>query len=101
MSVSTVRSVRHVFAGSAPNRSRNGIQIDPHYLDPVPGSVHMGETREERIAEFLEENDVPVVGLREGGWLRVSGGAVTLHGSARVFRRGVEPQECRTGPLTP
>ncbi|MCE0762249.1 dipeptidase PepE [Pseudonocardia kujensis] len=82
-----------------------GFQVNPHYLDPVPGSRHMGETREERIREFLEETDeengVPVVGLREGGWLRVSGGAVTLHGSARVFRRGAEPEEGRTGPLSP
>jgi dipeptidase E len=69
------------------------------------GRGRWGETREERLAEFLEEddaeNDVPVVGLREGGWLRVSGGAVTLHGSARVFRRGAPPAECRTGPLSP
>ena len=78
-----------------------GFQVNPHYLDPVPGSAHMGETREERIREFLEENAVPVVGLREGGWLRVSDGAVTLHGSARVFRRGAEPEECGTGPLSP
>ncbi|MCE3551985.1 dipeptidase PepE [Pseudonocardia sp. RS11V-5] len=82
-----------------------GFQVNPHYLDPVAGSVHMGETREERIREFLEETDeqnaAPVVGLREGGWLRVSDEAVTLHGSARVFRRGAEPEEARTGPLSP
>jgi dipeptidase E len=82
-----------------------GFQVNPHHLDPVPGSRHMGETREERITQFLEEHDeenaVPVVGLREGGWLRVSGGSVTLHGSARVFRRSAEPEECRSGPLSP
>ena len=33
----------------------------------------MGETREERIDEFLEENDCPVLALYEGSWLRVSG----------------------------
>ena len=71
------------------------FQINPHYLDPEPGSTHMGETREERILQFLEENDTPVVGLREGAWLLVEGDSVTLKGlsSARIFRRGYPPVE--------
>jgi len=71
------------------------FQINPHYLDPVAGSMHMGETRETRIREFHEENDVPVVGLREGAILRVEGDAVELKGraGARIFRRGREPVE--------
>jgi dipeptidase E len=71
------------------------FQISPHYLDPDPSSTHMGETQEERILQFLEENDTPVVGLREGGMLRVEGGAVTLKGSAgaRLFRRSLPPEE--------
>jgi len=75
------------------------FQINPHYLDPVPGSTHMGETREERLREFLEENDVPVVGLREGVWLRVEGDRATLGGAsgARIFRRGRDPEERRAG----
>jgi len=47
------------------------FQINPHYLDPDPASTHMGETREERLLEFLEENDVPVLGCARGpgcGW---------------------------------
>jgi dipeptidase E len=56
------------------------FQINPHYLDAEAGTRHMGETREDRIREFLEENDVPVVGLREGAWLRVSGPAGELGG---------------------
>jgi dipeptidase E len=45
------------------------FQVNPHYPDPDQGSQHMGEAREQRITEFLEENDVPVLGLREGCWL--------------------------------
>jgi len=71
------------------------FQISPHYLDPNPHSTHMGETQEERILQFLEENDAPVVGLREGGVLRVENGSVTLKGSAgaRIFRRGYSAVE--------
>src|SRR6516162_10557344 len=75
------------------------FQISPHYLDPDPASTHMGETQEQRILQFLEENDEPVVGLREGSMLRVEGGAVTLKGpdTARIFRRGKEPCEVAPG----
>ena len=71
------------------------FQINPHYLDPEPDGTHKGETREQRINEFHEENDTPVVGLREGTMLRVEDGAITLQGSARarIFRRGEEPLE--------
>ncbi len=70
-------------------------QINPHYLDPDPGSTHMGETREERLRQFHEENAIPVVGLREGAMLRVDGDTITLLGQAgaRLFRRGQEPVE--------
>jgi dipeptidase E len=71
------------------------FQINPHYLDPDPASTHMGETREERIREFLEENDTPVIGLREGTWLQVEGDHGWVRGPrpARLFRRGAEPRE--------
>jgi dipeptidase E len=73
------------------------FQISPHYLDPDPSSTHMGETQEERILQFLEENDAPVVGLREGGWIRVERSAAVLGGvaGARLFRRGRPPVEAR------
>ncbi len=75
------------------------FQISPHYLDPDPSSTHMGETQEQRIMQFLEENEAPVVGLREGGILRVEDRSVGLRGSAgaRVFRRGEEPVEVAPG----
>ena len=71
------------------------FQINPHYLDPDPGSTHMGETRETRIREYHEENWTPVVGLREGAMLRVDGNSILLKGAAgaRIFRRGQEPFE--------
>lgn len=73
------------------------FQINPHYLDPEPNSTHMGETREQRLKEFHEENETPVVGIREGAWIRVEGDRATLGGSrgARIFRRDQEPEERR------
>ena len=71
------------------------FQINPHYQDPDAASTHKGETREERIREFHEENDTPVVGLREGSMLRGADATITLVGDkpARIFRRGMEPVE--------
>lgn len=75
------------------------FQINPHYVDPEPGSTHMGETRETRIREFLEENDQTVVGLREGAMLRIEGPLAVLRGArgARIFRRGHDPEEVEHG----
>jgi dipeptidase E len=75
------------------------FQINPHYLDADPSSTHMGETREQRLKEFHEENETPVVGIREGVWIRVEGDRATLGGSrgARIFRRGQEPEERGVG----
>ncbi|HXH90316.1 MAG TPA: Type 1 glutamine amidotransferase-like domain-containing protein, partial [Thermoanaerobaculia bacterium] len=73
----------------------------PHYLDPDSLSTHKGETREDRIREFHEENLAPVVGLREGSCLRVEDGVTTLLGekTARVFRRGREAVEVSPGGI--
>jgi len=70
-------------------------QINPHYLDPNPSANNMVETREERLLQYLEENEAPVLGLREGCMVRVAGGEAWLRGteSARLFRRGVAPLE--------
>lgn len=75
------------------------FQINAHYLDPDPGSTHMGETREARLKQFLEDNQTPVVGLREGCMIRLEQGVYTLRGrtNARIFRRGHEPVELEPG----
>ena len=63
------------------------FQINLHYIDADPASTFMGETRDERIEEFLEENDCEVLALYEGSWLRVSGERAAVTGQARLFHR--------------
>jgi dipeptidase E len=69
------------------------FQINPHYIDPPPPEQRVGESREERLQEFLEENDVVVVALREQSWLEIDGPSMHLRGTggAVLFRRGAEP----------
>ena len=75
------------------------FNINPHYLDPDTTSKHMGETRETRIKEFHQFNTQPVVGLREGSWLKVDGQSIELKGTltARIFEYDSEPYEVETG----
>jgi len=75
------------------------FNLNPHYVDPDPASTHKGETRDDRIAQFLEENRTPVIALREGAMLRVDGDAVTVRGTegGRLFRRGRNAVEVGTG----
>ena len=96
----TIRTTNDMPIVEPPSLNALGLvsfQINPHYLDPDPNSKHMGETREERIVQFLEENETPVVGLREGAMLRIENGTTTLKGTtgARIFRRGYEPVEVK------
>ncbi|HYK05798.1 MAG TPA: dipeptidase PepE [Thermoanaerobaculia bacterium] len=98
-SIRTTNDMPIVYPPSFDAMGLVSFQINPHYLDPDPGSTHHGETREDRIREFHEENTTPVVGLREGSALRVEGDAVTLLGEkpARIFRRGETPVELPPG----
>ncbi|WP_417290275.1 dipeptidase PepE [Corallibacter sp.] len=75
------------------------FNINPHYLDPIPNSTHMGETRETRIKEFHAYNTQPIVGLREGSWLEVNDNEITLKGihKARIFEYNKTPYEVDSG----
>ena len=75
--------------------------INAHYLDPDPSSTHMGETRETRIKEFHTQQTTPVVGLREGSWLQVTGDEIRLKGTlpARIFQQDKKPFEVASGTV--
>jgi len=75
------------------------FQINPHYIEGKHTPTHMGETRDERLGHYLEDNDAPVVALREGSWLRVSDKQVALGGltGGRLFRREHAADELHPG----
>ena len=75
------------------------FNINAHYLDPNPDLKHNGETRETRIKEFLTQNDVKVIGLREGNWIRNKDGKISVEGSemTRVFEKNKAPYEVEPG----
>ena len=75
------------------------FQINPHYLDANPAG-HAGETREQRILEYLEANRSRyVVGLREGCMIRIKDENIELIGSRtmRIFKKGIETYEVKPG----
>uniref|UniRef100_A0A182PNR4 dipeptidase E n=1 Tax=Anopheles epiroticus TaxID=199890 RepID=A0A182PNR4_9DIPT len=83
------------------------FNINPHYIDPDVNGKHKGETRQERINQFHELNESPVLGLREGTALFVDGDRATLVGphpsvpgecyDARLFRKGQESAVYKVG----
>jgi dipeptidase E len=101
----TIRTTNDMPIVQPPTLDAMGLvpfQINPHYLDTHPAG-HGGETREERILEFIEANPgVTVVGLREGSILRREADALTLLGTkpARIFRKGQETREVEPGDVS-
>lgn len=95
LTMSTTNDMPIVYPPSFRTLGFVSFNINPHYLDPIEGSTHMGETRETRINEFHHFNPQPVVGLREGSWLEVKGDSVKIKGNlnARIFKRNETPIE--------
>jgi len=75
-------------------------QINPHYQDPDAGSKHKGETRDQRIAEYHQASDTPVIGLREGAYLGITATKEMYIGGesgAKIFEKGQEAYEVGEG----
>ena len=98
----TIRTTNDMPIVEPPSLTSLGLlsfQLNCHYLDADPSSTFKGETREQRLLEFHEENATPVLGLREGTMLWCENGTITLAGmkNARIFRRGQEAVEIKPG----
>jgi len=78
------------------------VQINPHYppLVDAHASGHMGETRDERLAEFCAVNpEESVIALREGSFLHVHENQLSYFSvrgeDFKVFRHNQPIQACR------
>ena len=98
----TLRTTNDMPIVQPPSFAALGIirfQINPHYFDADPFSSHMGETRRQRLIEFVEETGQPVIALREGAMLCFEKGRARLGGSAfaLIFSNAGEPAEMSPG----
>lgn len=98
LTMSTTNDMPIVYPPSFKTLGFVPFNINPHYLDPIENSKHMGETRETRIKEFHHYNTQPVIGLREGSWIKVKGNDIQLKGplKARVFEYKQDAYEIET-----
>ena len=102
----SIRTTHDIAIAQPPSFTAMGLvpfQIDPHYLDPEVNRSHAGATSEERIRQFLEEHDTPVLGMREGCVLRVEGGQLMLRGTvrARLAAATMRRRSSRLLPMSP
>ena len=103
MACPTIRTTNDMPIVEPPSLSALNLipfQINPHYQDADPDSKHQGETRAQRLAEYHEENSLPVVALREGSWLEIDDDSCVLKGKTGMvlFQQHLPPQE--TAPET-
>jgi dipeptidase E len=70
-----------------------GFNINPHYVKRGSSEAAESESRDERVAEYHLIKENPVVGLEEGGMLKIDRDVVEVAGagSAKVFRRSQQP----------
>jgi dipeptidase E len=100
----TIRTTNDMPIVEPPSLAALGLisyQLNCHYIDADPNSTHMGETREVRLREFHEENEIPVLGIREGSMLRLENGTAVLKGTTggKLFRHGEAPLEIAPGSV--
>ena len=80
------------------------FQINPHYhpgkvlfMDGEELSKHYGESRAQRISEFHQHHDTPVLGMWEGSFVSWDGRVGSLTGRATAFRTGEDAVEMGDG----
>lgn len=103
--IQTTNDMPIVHPGSFEALNLVPFQVNPHYFsgpfsyqENGSWTPYGGETRDDRLREFHEENRRPVIGLWEGTWLRVEGRVMTLGGGpARLFIRGKKSRDVRAG----
>jgi dipeptidase E len=99
LSMQTTNDMPIVYPPSFKTLGLLPFDLNAHYLDADLQSKHMGETRDTRIKEFHAYNTIPVLGLREGSWLKVDGDKIIVKGelSARLFKQNQTTEELETG----
>jgi len=95
ISIGTTNDMPIVHPSSLKSLNLIPFNINPHYIDLIKGSKHMGESREIRIKEFHKFNDQIVIGLREGSYLQAQENNIILKGpnTARIFKKDYTPHE--------
>lgn len=99
LNMQTTNDMPIVYPSSFETMGILNFNINAHYLDPNPHSTHKGETRETRLKEFQVQNDINVIGLREGSYIKADGEKLTLEGGlkARIFEPKKEAYEIESG----